>query len=99
MRLANPNDAPSASKNMSSPVLLAVTMPSPQVVDDQPTEQEENYHSTPENPLVLLRSPLDHAYCIATNTQGVCNGVQPPLCALEHVPLLPQIAQHRSSSV
>lgn len=55
--------------------IIAVLMPSPQIVNDQPAEQEEDDDSTPEYPLVLLRSPLNHAYCVATNTQGIRHSV------------------------
>ena len=55
--------------------MITAAMPSPQVVNDQPAEQEEDDDSTPENPLVLLRSPLNHADSIATDSQGIRNRV------------------------
>jgi len=79
--------------------MITAAMPSPQIVNDQPAEQEEDDNSTPEYPLVLLRSPLDHADGVATNTQGIRHSVQPPLCPFEHFPLLAQIAEDRPSSV
>lgn len=80
-------------------VHLTIAMPSSQVVDDQPAEQEKDHHPTPEDPFILLRSPLHHTYGITTNTQGICNSVKPPLCALEHIPLLAQVAEHSPPSV
>ena len=54
---------------------IIVAMPSPQVVNNQPAEQEEDDDSTPEYPLVLLRSPFNHAYRVATNAQGIRDSV------------------------
>ena len=54
---------------------MTVARPSPQIVNNQPAEQEEDDDSTPKYPLVLLRSPLDHADGIATDSQGIRNRV------------------------
>jgi len=66
---------------------------------NQPTEQEEDNDASPEYPLVLLRPPLHHAYCVPTYAECVCNSVQPLLGAFEHVSLLSQVAQDCSSPV
>jgi len=54
---------------------ITVAMPSPQVMNDQPAEQEEDDDSTPKYPLVLFRSPFNHAYRVATNTQGIRDSI------------------------
>lgn len=64
----------------------------------QPTEQEENHHASPKDPLILLRPSLNHPDGIATDPQRVANAVQLPLGILHDLPLLVQIAQHRLAS-
>lgn len=59
---------------------------------DQPAEEEEDDDTTPEYPLVLLRSTLDHADRVSADTQSVCDRIQPPLCTFQHVSLLAKIA-------
>lgn len=61
----------------------------------QPTEQEENHHASPKDPLILLRPPLNHPDRIATDPQRVANRVQLPLRILHDFSLLIQIPQHR----
>jgi hypothetical protein len=72
---------------------------STQVVYDEPTKGEEDDDSSPENPLVLLGSSLDHAYRVAADAQGVGYAVQAPLGAFEHLSLLAQIAQDGPAAV
>lgn len=54
-----------------------------------PTEQKENYDAAPEYPLVLLRPSFNHPDRVPADPQRIRNTVQPPLRALEHLPLLP----------
>jgi len=72
MRLANSNTALQAALKH---VMITAAMPSSQVVNNQPAEQEEDDDSTPKYPLVLFRSPFNHAYRIAADTQGICHSV------------------------
>lgn len=62
-------------------------------------EQNEDHHSTPEYPLVLLRTPFNHTYSIATYTQRRAHVIQLSLSVLQHVPLVAEISQHRSSTL
>lgn len=66
---------------------------------NQPAKQEEHHYSRIEYPLVLLRPPLHHAYCIAAYTERISHCVQPPLRTLQDISLLSQITQHLSPSV
>ena len=61
----------------------------PQIMYYQPTKQEEYYHAGPEYPLVLLRPPLHHPNRIPTNPQRISHTINPLLCPLQHLPLLP----------
>lgn len=63
-------------------------------MDDEPTKGEEKHDAGPEDPFVLLGPPLHHADRFAADAQRVGDAVQLPLSALEHLPLLAQIAQH-----
>ena len=66
---------------------------------DEPAEEEEDNDARPEDALVLLRPSLDHADGVATDAQRVRHGVQPLLCALEHLPLVAEIAQHGPAAI
>jgi hypothetical protein len=68
-------------------------------VDDEPAEDEEDDDAGPENPLVLLGPPLHHADRVAADAERVGDGIQPPLGALEHLPLLAQVAQNVPAAV
>jgi hypothetical protein len=72
---------------------------SPQIVYNQPAEQEEHNNATPEYPLVLLRPPLHHANRIPTDPQRIRDSIQPSLRSLQHFSLLPQVAQHSSPPI
>jgi hypothetical protein len=72
---------------------------SPQVVYDEPAEQEEDDDPTPEYPLVLFRPPLHHPNGVSTDPQGIGNSIQSSLGTLQYLPLLSQIAQHRSAPI
>ena len=65
----------------------------------QPAEQEEEYDTGPENPLVLLGPPLDHPDRVAADPQRIRDAVQLLLCPLQHIPLVPQIAEHGAASL
>jgi hypothetical protein len=62
-------------------------------VDDEPAEDEEDDDAGPEDPLVLLGPPLHHADRVAADAERIGDGIQPPLGALEHLPLLAEVAQ------
>jgi hypothetical protein len=72
---------------------------STQIVDDEPAKGEEDDDSGPEDPFVLLGSSLDHAYRVAADAQGVGHAVQASLGALEHFPLLAQVAQDGPAAI
>jgi hypothetical protein len=72
---------------------------SSQVMYDEPAKCKEDHNTSPKDPLVLLRSPLNHTYGISTDTQCICNAIQPSLCSLQHLPLLTQIAQDRPAPI
>lgn len=58
-------------------------------MDDQPAKQEEDYHPSPKYPFVLFCSSLDHSNGVTADAQRVGHTVQPSLCALQHLALLP----------
>lgn len=61
---------------------------------DQPTEAKEDDDAGPEDPLVLLGPPLDHADGVPADAERVGDAVQAALGILEHVPLGAEVAQH-----
>lgn len=44
----------------------SVLKPLSKVMYDQPAEKEEDDHSGPKDPFILLRSPLNHSYRVTT---------------------------------
>lgn len=72
---------------------------SPQKMYDKPTKGKEKHDAGPKDPFVLLGPPLHHADRVAADAQRVGDAVQLPLSALEHLPLLTQIAQHGSTTL
>jgi hypothetical protein len=68
-------------------------------VQNRPAKQKENQHSTPENPLILARAPLDHANGIAAHAQRIGHAIQAALRALEDLALLAQIGEHSAPAV
>jgi hypothetical protein len=70
-----------------------------QKVYDEPTEKEKDDNTTPENPLVLLRSSFHHAYGVATDAQRIRHAIYLLLGPLQHFPLITQISQHGSPSI
>ena len=72
---------------------------SPQEVQAQPAEQEEDDDAGPEDPLVLLGAALDHAYGVAADAERVGHAVHLLLRVLEHVALGAQVSEHGLTSV
>ena len=68
-------------------------------MEDQPNEQHKDDDAGPEDPLVLLSSPLHHPDGVTADTQRIPHTVQLPLRTLQHVSLLVQISEYRTSSV
>lgn len=64
-----------------------------------PAKQEEQDHTPPEHPLVLLRPSLYHPDRVPADPQCVRNAVQPTLRPLEYLALLAQIRKHRTPAV
>jgi len=62
-------------------------------------EDYEDDHTPIEYPLVLLGPPLHHPYRVPTYPQCGPYAVQPPLCAFQHLSLLPQVGQNISAVV
>jgi hypothetical protein len=71
---------------------------SSQIMQHKPAKAKEYQHTRPENPLILFRPPLNHAYRVTTHTQRVRHTIQSLLRPLQNLPLLPQIPQHSLSS-
>ena len=67
---------------------------SPQEVQAQPAEEEEDDDAGPEDPLVLLGAALDHAYGVAADAERVGDAVHLLLRVLEHVALGAQVPEH-----
>jgi hypothetical protein len=68
-------------------------------VQNRPAKQKENQHTTPENPLILARAPLDHPNGIAAHAQRIGNAIQAALRAFEDLALLAQIGEHGAAAV
>lgn len=60
----------------------------------QPTKPKENHTSRPEDPFILLRSPLHHPDSFPADPQCIRHTVQSLLRALQNLLLLPQIPEH-----
>lgn len=60
----------------------------PQIVYHEPTEYKENNYPAPENPLILSRPPLHHAYRISAHPKCIRYTIQLFLRPFEHLPLL-----------
>ncbi|RYP70240.1 hypothetical protein DL771_005627 [Monosporascus sp. 5C6A] len=86
------NGLRSRSQESRSPI-LARDVSTFEFGDAKPAECEEDDHARPEDPLVLLGAPLDHAYGVATDAERVGNAVEPLLCVLQHLALSAQVAE------
>lgn len=65
----------------------------------QPTKPKENHTSRPEDPFILLRSPLHHPDSFPADPQRIRHTVQSLLRALQNLLLLPQIPEHGASTL
>lgn len=68
-------------------------------MQNRPAKQKEDQHSTPENPLILARAPLDHANGVTAHAQCIGNAIQAALRALKDLALLTQIGEHGAPAV
>ena len=64
----------------------------------KPTEPKEYDAASPEDPFVLLRPPLNHAYRVSADAQGRPDAVELLLRAPENLVLMTEIAKHGSAS-
>lgn len=64
-----------------------------------PAEQEENHHSTPENPLILTSPPFHHTNRISTHPQRIRHAIESALGTLQHLPLLTEVRQHGATPI
>lgn len=78
---------------------MSVRRRSPQEVNDEPAEGEEDDDAGPEDPLVLLGPALDHADGVAADAERVGGAVEAALGALEHLALVAQVAEHGPAAV
>lgn len=60
----------------------------PEVMYDKPAKCKEYNNPSPKDPLILLRSPLNHSYCVTTYAQCSTNTVELLLRTLEHFSLI-----------
>ena len=60
----------------------------------RPAEQEKHHHAAPEDPLILLRAPLDHADGVPADAERAGHVVQLALRALQHLALRAQVPEH-----
>lgn len=68
-------------------------------MQDSPTEQEEDDHSTKKDPFILLGPAFNHSDCVSADTQSVGDAVQPALRALQYLTLLAEIRQHSAPTI
>ena len=72
---------------------------SPEPLEHKVDKYAEDQHASPEDPLVLFRSPFHHSDSVSRNAHGRANRVQLPLCSLQHLSLIAQIPEHSPSSL
>lgn len=72
---------------------------SAQPPDDQKAKHKEDDNPGPEDPSVLSCPSLHHPDRVPADAERVRNPVQPPLCSLEHLSLVAEIAEHGAATL
>lgn len=91
--------APASNLRPPNGTVMSLSLGKPFFSSSQPLQDEidkndKDNNTGPENPLVLLGPPLNHANRVSGDAQRIRGRVKLPLRPLEHVPLVAQIPQH-----